>query len=158
MDVQQAPAAQQPREMMAELIEWKDPAIGKPSSDRAVLIWVESAGFACAYWGADTGQWCLTSGINHPAHAVLAWADVFGPFDDQDDEPWERDDDMTFAMLQLVGGHDVPFEALAGWSDEQCRLAEEWAGSLHVRASDNDDVEVPPMPAWVSAHAPKVPA
>lgn len=73
-----------------------------------------------------------------------------------DDEPaevrWVRDEETTYATLMLVSGHDVPREALSAWTDEECRQAEDWAFSVHLHASDNDDVEVPPRPACVAAY------
>jgi hypothetical protein len=68
------------------------------------------------------------------------------------EEPWERDDEGTFCTLLLVGDHSVPREAIAGWTDEQCQQAEEWAYREHLHASDNDDVERVPKPAHVAAH------
>ena len=65
---------------------------------------------------------------------------------------WVRNDDATFNSLLLVSGHYVPREAISTWTDDECRQAEEWALTLHVHASDNDDVEVPPMPACVAAY------
>lgn len=65
---------------------------------------------------------------------------------------WTRDDTATFNALLLVGGQDVPIEAIAGWTDMQCMQAEQWAMALHLNASDNDGIEVPDMPAHVAAH------
>lgn len=70
-------------------------------------------------------------------------------------ESWQRDDERTHTMLLLCGGHDVPSEAVTGWTDEECRQAEEWAAREHLHASDNDDVERVPMPSHVKAHPPK---
>lgn len=64
-------------------------------------------------------------------------------------EEWVRDDEQTYSILLLVGGHNVTPEAVASWSDDNCKLAEEWALCTHVHASDNDDVEVPRVPACV---------
>lgn len=71
------------------------------------------------------------------------------------DQPprWTREDDGTFLTLLLVGGHDVPREAIADWTDAECQAAEDWAYAVHLHASDNDDVYVPPMPACVQAFA-----
>lgn len=66
---------------------------------------------------------------------------------------WKRDDNHTFMVLQLVGGQDVPRAAIDSWSDSECLAAEEWALATHLNASDNDDVDVPPMPACVQAFA-----
>lgn len=65
---------------------------------------------------------------------------------------FSRDDTATFNALLLVGGQDVPFSAIAGWTDMQCVEAEQWAMALHLNASDNDEVEVPEMPAHVAAY------
>ncbi len=65
---------------------------------------------------------------------------------------WTRDDTSTFNALLLVGGQNVPMEAIAGWTDMQCIQAEQWAMAAHLHASDNDDIEVPEMPAHVAAH------
>lgn len=73
-------------------------------------------------------------------------------FMDLDALQWVRDDQSTFTALMLVSGHDVPREAINAWSDDECRQAEAWAFAVHLRASDNDDVEVPPMPACVAAY------
>lgn len=65
-------------------------------------------------------------------------------------EEWQRDDEITSTCLLLVGGYDVPRDAISTWSDEECMQAEEWARAVHYCASDNDDVEVPPVPSWVA--------
>lgn len=89
-------------------------------------------------------------------------------------KPWTRDDSTTFDVLGLVGGIelDIPtrpehagtiFERLnegrnvrrltvddiAAWTDDQVREAELWAGAIHLNASDNDDVEIPPTPDYL---------
>jgi len=71
------------------------------------------------------------------------------------DGDWRRDDESVFCALMLVGGHDVPREAVTRWTDEQCRQAHDWALTEHVAASDNDDVQRLPKPEWVKAHPPK---
>jgi hypothetical protein len=63
---------------------------------------------------------------------------------------WTRDDERTYTTLLVVGGYNVPLDAISSWSDEECEQAEEWATALHYYASDNDDVVVPPVPAWVA--------
>lgn len=66
---------------------------------------------------------------------------------------WKRDNDATWCLLNLTGeGACVPESAIAAWTDEQCRQAEEWAGAAHLNASDNDDVVVPPIPEHVKVH------
>ena len=58
----------------------------------------------------------------------------------------------AFLVLQLVHDHDVPLAAVQRWSQAERRLAIEWAGAIHLRASDNDDVVVPQKPTCVAAH------
>lgn len=67
--------------------------------------------------------------------------------------PWIRDDQATYLSLCLVGGHHVPESAVRGWTDQQCMEAERWAHAVHFHASDNEDVEVPPMPPHVARWA-----
>lgn len=67
------------------------------------------------------------------------------------EEKWERNDSVT-AVIVSVGGVTVDEAIVETWTDEQCQQAEEWAGAVHLRASDNDDVEVPPMPAFLEGY------
>lgn len=67
------------------------------------------------------------------------------------DADWTRDNAVTHDLLSLTGqGECVPLSAVEHWTDEQCQLAEEWAGAAYAHASDNDDVIVPPIPAHVA--------
>lgn len=83
---------------------------------------------------------------------------------------WTRDDSVTFDVVGLAGMIELDivtraehvgtiFERItrpgaklltvsdiAAWTDDQCRDAELWAGAIHLQASDNDDVEIPPTP------------
>jgi hypothetical protein len=89
------------------------------------------------------------------ADGVLIDCDLAGPDNHSvasDPLPWIRDDRATFFSLCLAGGHDVPESAILGWSDEQCMQAEDWARAVHLHASDNDDVQVPAMPAHVAVY------
>lgn len=58
-------------------------------------------------------------------------------------------------LLSLVDGEGrAPewwLERIAGASDEDLEAADEWAGAVHLSASDNDDVDVPPAPAFLEA-------
>lgn len=67
------------------------------------------------------------------------------------DDP-ERTLDMLMLVEEFDRGEDSE-NALAtviGWTPEQREEAERWAGAVHLAASDNDDVEVPPRPAHVA--------
>lgn len=62
--------------------------------------------------------------------------------------------DTTADMLALVSPWPARIDAqvrchIAAWTAMQRALCEAWAGSLHLRASDNDDVFVPVEPLHV---------
>lgn len=63
-------------------------------------------------------------------------------------DPWTRDPESTQGLLTLVG-LEPSLDTIATWTDEQCQQAEAWAAAAHVNASDNDDVVVPPRPAFL---------
>jgi hypothetical protein len=62
---------------------------------------------------------------------------------------WERDSHVTYHRLLVCGDADVTLEQVIAWTPEQCREADVWAISLHVAASDNDEVIVPPRPEFI---------
>lgn len=62
---------------------------------------------------------------------------------------WKRDNRGTFYRLQLVGDADIPAEQVAQWTDDQCKEADCWAFSVHLSASDNDDIIVPARPNFI---------
>lgn len=70
-----------------------------------------------------------------------------------DSTPWERNDERTQAMLGLVGV-DLGLEILSLQPDEEIQRAEDWAAAVHVQASDNNDVAVPPTPPFLVELAP----
>lgn len=62
--------------------------------------------------------------------------------------------DVLSDLLSLVD-RVVPAQTIEGWTAEQRSAAEEWAGALHLFASDNEHVAVPPEPEHVRG-APRV--
>lgn len=66
----------------------------------------------------------------------------------EDEEVWVRDDARTQAILGLIGC-TVSLHMLGEQPDEKIRAAEDYAVACHVQASDNDDVEIPPMPFFL---------
>ncbi len=64
-------------------------------------------------------------------------------------EQLPRDNQICADMLQLVSVDATP-EAVATWTDGEVVAAEEWAAAVHLRAGDNDEVVIPPMPAHVA--------
>jgi hypothetical protein len=67
---------------------------------------------------------------------------------DEAEEPFDRNDEITRDFLEMVS-MNVPIETIGTWTDEQVRLAEEYASAVHLNASDNDDVVIPPRPAFL---------
>lgn len=57
--------------------------------------------------------------------------------------------DRVFNALLCVGDADVEEAEVAAWTSEQRKRAGEWALSVHIAASDNDDVKVPPRPDFI---------
>lgn len=53
-------------------------------------------------------------------------------------------------LCLVLEEHEMPtLEEVKGWTWEQQEEARRWAGATHLRASDNDDVEVPPRPVFL---------
>ena len=61
--------------------------------------------------------------------------------------------ETTRDILGLVE-RDVPLAVVAGWTEHKRKLAGDWAGALHLLASDND-VNIPPEPSWVQRYDPR---
>lgn len=57
--------------------------------------------------------------------------------------------EMCFCALMLMGDVDIGEERIAKWSDDERAIAYDWAMRRHLSASDNDDVIVPPRPAFI---------
>lgn len=55
----------------------------------------------------------------------------------------------TQDLLSLVMTEPPSLDAIAAWSPEQSKQAQEWAAAVHLHASDNDDVVVPPKPDFL---------
>lgn len=65
-------------------------------------------------------------------------------------EPPEAD--CLQAVLALAS-IEVSLEEIASWTPLQCALAEEWACQVHLSASDNSHVRVPPKPGFLPDYA-----
>jgi hypothetical protein len=65
---------------------------------------------------------------------------------------YERDDESIQCALLLTDLKEVPLDVIAGWTLEQCIQVHDWALAVHMNASDNDDVVVPPRPAVLDAY------
>lgn len=101
-----------------------------------------------------------------PPENTPAWLSLTDPADQsrEPDAEW-RDDPEGGAHLVLnrvyyadptrvfnallLTDADIDEATVAGWSDAERRAAAEWALSVHFSASDNDEVIVPPRPAFI---------
>lgn len=64
-----------------------------------------------------------------------------------------RDNESIFMALQLVGGTEAITEDIVkSWSDAEAYDAQQWALSVHLNASDHDDVTVLPIPHCIRLH------
>jgi hypothetical protein len=65
---------------------------------------------------------------------------------------WTRDDEALQLSLMLVSIAPIPSLIEIGtWTDEQCALAEDWAGCVHFSASDNNN-RVPAVPEHLAPY------
>ena len=119
-------------------------ACGVVSSSRTLLT---------TNWDAVTCENCLLwKQLNESPAAELDQVSA-----DSFDAEWVRNDELAQAMLSLIGC-TVGLELLADQPDDQIRAAMDYAGACHLQASDNDDVELPPMPFFLKGtqtHAPE---
>ena len=108
----------------------------------------------------DAAEWLHSYAIQlypYSAYAKAA-ADAEPHFDISDDgvmfalPTWKRDNQATSYRLLLTSIDEVPPEVVATWSDEQVKAADVWACSVHLNASDNEDIKVPPKPAFLPPH------
>lgn len=66
--------------------------------------------------------------------------------DDVEDDGWSRSSDNTADLLASIGRDDIPFDVIEGWTDEQCREAEEWVHAVTGRTLGD---EWPDAPAFM---------
>lgn len=66
-------------------------------------------------------------------------------------EPSESDEWPDQALVDLLGliSFTVTEEHMAAWTPEQRAQVGQWAGAVHLNASDNDDVVVPDRPVFL---------
>jgi hypothetical protein len=97
-------------------------------------------------------------GVEIPLYEHIELPEGIGELRSHTREVAEDDDEDSLGnpAAQLVvdflgiAGVSVTAEQAAGWSREQRKQAVQWAAATHLSASDNDDVEVPPRPAFLS--------
>lgn len=67
----------------------------------------------------------------------------------EEPEPWTRNDERTLALLEQVGIKYSSVQALAPFSDEDLKAAEDWALAVYQQAGDFQDDGVPSMPDFL---------
>ena len=63
---------------------------------------------------------------------------------------WQRDNRATGLRLLACHSIDIDADVIAGWTDDQVKLADIWAWSCALSASDHDDIQVPPRPDFLT--------
>jgi len=63
--------------------------------------------------------------------------------------PADQDDPEVTRDLLMLASVEVPIAAVAAWTSEERRAADDWASASVLYASDNDDIVVPPIPDHV---------
>lgn len=92
---------------------------------------------------SDTHLLCCAEAIRDAANAFIETLKPVAQPENDTVTP-----EQVWDMLLLVDVH-CPMEELLTWSQEWLELAAEWAYSLHLKAGDNDEVEVPVCPFFV---------
>lgn len=129
------------------MAEWSNSSCGVSADGQRFIVWCMRHKRAILD--------CPISELQHLlVHAHSGGCQKCSPTDEDleftEEKPWERDNDLTYRLLSLTGeGCLVPMEAIEKWTDTQCMEAEQWAGATHLHASDNDDIQVPTIPAHV---------
>lgn len=135
-------------EMLAAEQQMMMPAIG---DDWAALAGVTPAPIEIAFWRPHTAREAFLERFAE----LSGWINPNGPhFAVSDDgvmtalPAWPRNDHATMLRL-LMASVTVHEGMIATWTDEQCREADVWSCSVHLSASDNDDIQVPSKPAFL---------
>jgi hypothetical protein len=117
----------------------------------AVLTGVTPAPIEFAFWRPHTAR---ESFLERFAE-LSGWLNPNGPhFAISDDgvmtalPAWPRNDHTTSLRL-MMASITVDEATIATWTDNQCREADVWYCSVHLSASDNDDIQVPPKPDFL---------
>lgn len=66
-------------------------------------------------------------------------------------EVHERDNEVLLDLLLLVDDYKISVDDVAALTDEGYEAVLAWASATYLKAGDNDDVEVPPRPAWIDS-------
>lgn len=123
----------------------------KHGLDWTVLAGVTAAPVEIAFWRPHTASEAFLERFEE----LSDWINPNGPhFAVSDDgvmtalPAWPRNDNATMLRL-LMASVTVAEGTIATWTDEQCREADVWSCSVHLSASDNDDIQVPPKPVFL---------
>ncbi|MEP6770261.1 MAG: hypothetical protein ABI893_00580 [Polaromonas sp.] len=59
---------------------------------------------------------------------------------------WERNNQVTHTLVHLVDLKEITPPTVMNWTDAECQAVDGYCRAVHLHASDNDDVVVPPVP------------
>lgn len=138
--------------LMEKRLREKDAEKGQSWKGKTMFGLSTSALAKASFMQSEIAKHQSSTFIKHAvdiANFCMMIADVAGELELPTEPVWTRDDEQTYCILYLVGGHNVSRDAIASWSDEDCQLAENWAMATHLQASDNDGIEIPPVPSCV---------
>jgi len=123
----------------------------KHGLDWTVLAGVTAAPIEIAFWRPHTAREAFLERFAE----LSGWINPNAPhFAVSDDgvmtalPAWPRNDNATMLRL-LMASVTVDEGTIATWTDEQCREADVWSCSVHLSASDNDDIQVPRKPVFL---------
>jgi len=147
----QKPLLERVKMLKARVYDWTPVGRALPAESTFVLCaTVDPDGETLAYF---VGYY--VRGIWYPLNNQLpAMVTHWCEFEQLVDAP-PSDEEITAYVLSdllLLVGVDCPADAIEDWTPGQIEQAREWAASVHLQASDNDDVEVPARPKFLTGY------
>lgn len=142
----------QVKEVDLAMLAGEQLAMMPPHDDSwAVLAGVTPAPIEFAFWRPHTAREAFLERFAE----LSGWVNPNGPHFAVSDggvmttlPAWSRNDNTTSLRL-MMASTTVDETTIATWTDDQCREADVWACSVHLSASDNDDIEVPRKPEFL---------
>jgi len=93
-------------------------------------------------------QW-RRSHQNEPSPATIDFRKLHEGSEGSEPDDIDWDDCESLRDFLTLVDIEVSTETVKGWSIEQRKQANDWAGAVHLRASDNCDVPQPPKPSFL---------
>ena len=61
--------------------------------------------------------------------------------------------EITWDLLSLVMENPPPLAVIQRWTNHELNEVDMWAAAVHLEASDNDNVIIPPRPSIIDDHS-----